>query len=296
MERIQIALEKARAERAAEQGAAGTVPEAAPGAPPGVPAPGAAAEASAVLPGAPSGPVPVEAAWAALGEVRLDPRRIEKAHVVAAAGGPESAPFDVIRTKLLNQIRAQGWRRIGISSPAPGCGKTTLALNLAFGLARQADLRVILVEADLRRPTMGRLFGLRMAEGGVAEVLEGAIPAAWALRRHRHNLGVLVATGPRRHPAELFQSPRAAEVLSGLEAAYDPLVTLFDLPPMMAGDDVMAFAGHLDGVILVAAAGSTTIAQIDSCERELATRTNVVGVVLNKCRYLSKDQGYGSGY
>lgn len=295
MERIQIALDKARAERIAAQEASGAADVASPA--PGVrfPAEGPPARAEAVPPAGPA-PSAVEAAWAALGEIRLDPRRMEKAHVVAAAGGPESAPFDVIRTKLLNQIRAQGWRRIGISSPTPACGKTTLALNLAFGLARQADLRVLLVEADLRRPAMGRLFGLRTAEGGTAEVLEGAIPAAWGLRRHRHNLGILAAAGPRRHPAELFQSPRAAEVLDGLEATYDPVVTLFDLPPMMAGDDVMAFAGHLDGMILVAAAGATTIAQIDSCERELATRTNVVGVVLNKCRYLGKDQGYGSGY
>lgn len=212
MERIQIALDKARAERAAVQGAPVSSPAPAVE-PPSDPSQGPASapeplpEAPPSDAGSPAKPDPtaLEAAWAALGELRPEPRRLEAAHVVAAAGGPESIPFDVIRTKLLNQIRAQGWRRIGISSPTPGCGKTTLALNLAFGLARQTDLRVVLVEADLRRPNMGRIFGLRMAEGGAAEVLEGAVPAAWALRRHRHNLAVLPASGPRRHPAELFQ-------------------------------------------------------------------------------------------
>lgn len=288
MERIRIALDKARAERTTVLGSTEPDAEAATAKPP-------------VAPGGATGPArphpaAIEAAWAALADIRVDPRRLERAHVVSAAGGPESAPFDVIRTKLLHQARAQGWRRIGISSPAPGCGKSTLALNLAFGLARQADLRVILVEADLRRPVMASLFGLRMAGSGAGEVLEGATPPAEGLRRHRHNLGILPAAGPRRHPAELFQSPRAAEVLTGLEATYDPSITIFDLPPMMAGDDVMAFAGHLDGVIIVAAAGSTTIAQIDACERELATRTNVVGVVLNKCRYLDRREGYDGNY
>jgi Mrp family chromosome partitioning ATPase len=112
--------------------------------------------------------------------------------------------------------------------------------------------------------------------------------------RHRGNLAVLPAVGSRRNPAELLHSPQAAQALDRIEALYDPTLMLFDLPPIMVGDDVMAIAGHLDGVLLVAAAGSTTIAQIDVCERELAARTNVVGVVLNKCRYL--DQDYGEGY
>ena len=280
MERIQTALDKARAERLAAQGQARppAPSEAGPASSPGR-GPGDAPEAA---------PAAVAAAWAALREIRADPVRLERAHVVSALGGPGSAPFDVMRTKLLHQARAQGWRRIAISSPGPSCGKTTVAL------ARQADLRVALVEADLRRPVIGRILGIRDPEGA-AEVLGGAVGPEAALRRHRANLAVLAAAGPRRNPAELLQSPRAAEALDRIEALYDPTVTLFDLPPMMAGDDVMAFAGLMDGVILVAAAGATTMAQIDACERELATRTNVVGVVLNKCRYLDRDD-YGGAY
>ena len=302
MERIQSALDKARAERAAAQGTSGAAGgRAAPREPSGEAPPAEAArdappgpeqarsEAPAPDPGA------TAAAWAGLRELRVDPVRLERAHVVSAAGGPESAPFDVMRTKLLHQVRAQGWRRIAVTSPGPACGKTTVALNLAFGLARQADLRVALVEADLRRPALGRLLGIREAEGA-AEVLEGAVPPESALRRHKSNLAVLAAAGPRRNPAELLQSPAAAVALDRIEALLEPTVTLFDMPPMMAGDDVMAFAGLMDGMLLVAAAGATRIAQIDACERELATRTNVVGVVLNKCRYLERDEGYGRPY
>lgn len=311
MERIQTALDKARAERAATQGVPAPAAPAAPprpvatGSPTATPvmAPAAPATPDAAPVGrppvappvAPAAPGAVEAAWAALREVRVDPRQLERAHVVAAVGGPESAAFDVMRTKLLHQARAQGWRRVAVSSPGPACGKTTVALNLAFGLARQADLRVMLVEADLRRPAIGRILGIRDPEGS-AEVLGGAADPAGALRRHRANLAALVASGPRRNPAELLQSPRAGEALDRIEALYEPTLTLFDMPPMMAGDDVMAFAGLMDGVLLVAAAGATTIAQIDACERELATRTNVVGVVLNKCRYLDRDQDYAGAY
>lgn len=278
MERIQTALDKARAERAAQG-----------------PQPRPAASAAPAGPLAGSVSASVEAAWAALREVRVDPARLERGHVVSALGGPESTVFDVMRTKLLHQARAQGWRRIAVSSPGPSCGKTTVALNLAFGLARQADLRIALVEADLRRPAFGRILDLR-DPAGTAEVLMGAANPADAMRRHRGNLAVLAAANSHRNPAELLQSPRAAEALDRIEALLAPTITLFDLPPMMAGDDVMAFAGLMDGVLLVAAAGTTTVAQIDACERELATRTNVVGVVLNKCRYLERGQDYGGAY
>jgi Mrp family chromosome partitioning ATPase len=71
---------------------------------------------------------------------------------------------------------------------------------------------------------------------------------------------------------------------------------IFDMPPMLAGDDAIGFLHNVDCALLVAAAGSTTIAQVDACERDIAAHTNVLGVTLNKCRYLDKDQAYGYDY
>jgi hypothetical protein len=65
---------------------------------------------------------------------------------------------------------------------------------------------------------------------------------------------------------------------------------------MLAGDDAIGFLHNVDCALLVAAAGSTTIAQVDACERDIAAHTNVLGVTLNKCRYLDKDQAYGYDY
>jgi Mrp family chromosome partitioning ATPase len=65
------------------------------------------------------------------------------------------------------------------------------------------------------------------------------------------------------------------------------------MPPMLGSDDMQAFAGKVDCVLLVAAAESTTIDEIDRCERDLASQTNVLGVVLNKCRYTHAEYGYG---
>ena len=68
---------------------------------------------------------------------------------------------------------------------------------------------------------------------------------------------------------------------------------IFDMPPMLMSDDMMAFARHVDCVLLVAGAESTTVKEIDICEQDLASQTNVMGVVLNKCRYMGSEYDYG---
>lgn len=268
MERVQQALEKARALRSGEAAAA-----------PIAPAPPGAAAATHV-----------DETWAALKDLPLDPTVLLRAHIVTAVDSPDARVFDLMRTKLLHQMRTHGWKRIAITSPGPSCGKTTVALNLAFGLARHADLRVVLAEGDLHRPTMAKVLQAR-AVIGFPELLEGRSMLQDCALRLRPNLAALLAPGPRRQAAELLQSPNTKPALDAIETALDPGVVLFDLPPTLASSDVLAFAENVDAALIVAAAGQTTVAEIDACERELATRTNVVGVVMNRCLYMEQEYG-----
>ena len=237
----------------------------------------------------------VDTAWRALPAYHPDPKHLERGRCVSFAGGPAAAHFDVMRTKLLQQIRGKSWRRIAITSPGPNCGKTMICLNLAFSLARQHDVRCIVIEMDLRRPSMARILGDTSGHQ-LAEVLAGKAQAADHLIGHGRNLGFGTNRKPSPHSAELLQSPEAAAALDLIEARYQPTLMLFDMPPMQISDDTMAAMGLMDAALLVGAAESTTVAEIDRCEQELATRTNVIGVVLNKCRYLDKSEGYGYGY
>ncbi|MEI4473715.1 CpsD/CapB family tyrosine-protein kinase [Frigidibacter sp. MR17.24] len=270
MEKIQEALAKARSSRAAIE----------PRAPMAVP--GATATAD----------------WSALEPFVPDPAQLMREHILAgggAGGGSVVMAFDVMRTRLLQVQRDNGWRRIGITSPGPNCGKTTICLNLALGLARQAEQSVILYETDLRRPSMAKKLGLTRA-GGMGGFFAGTEGFETRARRLGTNLAVLCGEQPTAGSAEILHGGAVHEVLSGVEARYAPTVELFDLPPMQAGDDVMAIAPKLDAVLLVAAAGQTSIKEIDHCERELASQTNVMGVVVNKCQFLPKDESYGSYY
>jgi Mrp family chromosome partitioning ATPase len=241
-------------------------------------------------------PVAARAAlWSGLPEIRVQRDELERNRVLAYAGGSEAATFDIMRTKLLQQMRSNNWRRVAITSPTAACGKTMLALNLAFSLARQPDIFSMLLEFDLRRPTISKVLGLKESRQ-FSKVLERQAAPDDHLLRHGRNLLIAPSAHRSNNPAELLQSVETGRIMDAVEARFAPDVMLFDMPPMLVSDDTLAFIDQIDCVLLVAAAGSSTIAEINRCADDLAARCNFLGVVLNKCRYLDGDDAYGYGY
>lgn len=279
MERIQSAIAKARATRETGQ-------------------PGAESQIK-VRAQSPATPESADAAvagnWAALQGFSPDLRRLEQQRIYPGSGGSLASAFDVLRTRVLQQMQANNWRRLAITSPTTGCGKSTVALNLAFSLARQPERRVLLAELDLRRPSLRTTLGIR-DEVDFAAVLDGRAEFSACARRYGPNLAVACNSHPGKAPSELLQSSSVPAALAQIEADYAPEIMIFDEPPVMAGDDVLAFTAHVDAVLIVAAAESTTVKQIDLCERELAQQTNIIGVVLNKCRYDADVHDYSYNY
>lgn len=280
MERIQSAIEKARAARAERD--------------PRPKAGGPAAVSARTAAKPPPGAAVAEAdPWADLPPFEPDLRTLQAHRVVAYTSGPAAIPFDVMRTKLLYQLRSNSWKRIAITSPSSGCGKTMVTLNLAFSLSRQADIRILVVELDLRRPSMAKVLGLKV-KSQFSRVLEGMAPAEAHMVHYGPNLIFATNQVPARNPAELLQGAGSAAVLDEIEARYRPDVMLFDMPPMLVNDDTIAFIDQVDCALLVGAAERSSIDEIDRCEQELSARTQVLGVVLNKCRYLEKGESYES--
>ncbi|NRB01469.1 MAG: CpsD/CapB family tyrosine-protein kinase [Rhodobacteraceae bacterium] len=272
MEKLQIALEKARAKR---DGA---------GDAPATPDRRAARAKPADKPG--SDP------WLTLTELQLDPAHLLRKRIVSYDGGPEASPFDLLRTKILLQMRKSGWTRLAVTSPQTGCGKTTAATNLALGFRRQTEKRVALFEMDMRRPAIARALG-QSPEQDAAKWLQGEVGFAEHATRVGKNILISYNARPSRDPAHLLMSDHTGELLDEFESLYNPDLMIFDLPPMMASDDTTAFLKNVDCALIFAGAEMTTIAQVDSCERDVAEHTNVMGVVLNKCRFPDDDSGYG---
>ena len=280
MEKIQTAIAKARAEREGQP----------------IPPPltrRAAKAAAVVVPAKPEAPPAINVAgnWAALPQFEPNPRVLLRHRIVAYHGGKEAVHFDVMRTKLLQQMRANNWRRLAITSPGAGCGKSTTCMNLAFSFARQPDVRTILAEVDLRRPSLARMLGLK-ASHSFAQVLDGTARFEDNAVRYGANLAFATNASAAKDPSELLQGANVGQVLTDMEAWFEPTLTIFDMPPMLVSDDAMAFVGKVDCVLLVAAAETTTVQEVDVCERDLASQTNVLGVVLNKCRYMDRKYGY----
>ena len=238
----------------------------------------------------------VGADWTSLPEINISPALASRNRIAALSGGAEATSYDMLRSRTIRMMKDKGWSRLAITSPGASCGKTTIGINLALSLSRQKDLRVMLIDLDLRRPALHKTLGHEPAMS-MHDVLDGTAAFESLAVRIGTNLIVAMNAAPSRHPAELLQSARTCERLDEIERIWRPDIILFDMSPMLASDDNVGFLPNVDCALLIAAAESTTLQNIDICEKELAQLTNVLGVVLNKCRY-SDDSvaGYGYGY
>lgn len=243
----------------------------------------------------------VAAAWAALEPASFDDTTLARARVVTRRklGGGHHVPFDMLRTRLVRVMHDRGWRSIAVTSPTSGCGKTLTCLNLAFSLARREGGRTVLVELDLIKPAMVSLLGVAPGRS-VGDFVAGDAPMESAFLRHGTNLALGLATQARRDSAEVLQSARCAEAMLAILDRLAPDIVLYDLPPVLAVDDAVAFASKADCALVVASEGESRLPEIDSCVAQLARVTTVVGVALNKSAFPSRGAygyyGYGYGY
>lgn len=260
VERLKEAIEKARLQRNA--GGASAAP----------PTPAPPAQTALDAPDA----------WRALPALDLDPAHLARERIVTRdKTGSEHIPFDVLRTRLGKIAQENGWSRIGIASPTKGCGKSFVCANLAFSFARNAALRTVVLDLDLKRPRLAESLGVR-SPFAIADFLLDRKPLAETMVRASDNLAFGLNTAAVRDSAEMMASERAAASIDAMRKTLAPHIVLFDLPPIFASDDTLAFLANVDALMLVAAAGATMARDIAECERLLSGQTEFLGVVLNK--------------
>lgn len=224
--------------------------------------------------------------WNALRQVTLGGRQNFIGHTPLVSfnrNDPASKAFDQLRTRLLQTLRSNGWSRIAIAAPTPGCGSTFTAVNLGLSFARIPGSRTVLMDLNLRSPGIADALGVQ-STGDVRGYLSGQIDSSQYLVRVKDTLALGLADQPDQDAAELLHDQRTAVVLDAMNADLAPDVTLYDLPPMLAYDDLAAFLPQVDGVLLVSDGTKTTAAEIEACERVLEGQTKVLGVILNQAR------------
>jgi protein-tyrosine kinase len=215
--------------------------------------------------------------------VELNKAHLESMRIVSySKETPHSRPFDMLRTQVLQTMDQSGWQLVAITSATPECGKTVTACNLALSIARLQERSVLLVDLDFRKPKVADYLGIKK-DAGVLDVLEGRRTLREAIVQvGKTNDRLLVLPGQSAMASsELMASPALETLLQAIKREFRSRIIILDLPPILAGDDVISILPKLQSVLLVAAAGSTSVADIKECNKHL-NGTPVVKVVLNK--------------
>ncbi|MBR0685640.1 CpsD/CapB family tyrosine-protein kinase [Bradyrhizobium manausense] len=217
-------------------------------------------------------------------EVRLDADHLEANRIVAFATGSESGRYyDMLRTQVLQEMDKKNWQFLAITSPTAGCGKTVTACNLAMSIARLPERSALVVDLDLRKPMVANYLGLPRS-GGVLSVLDGEVPISSATIKASvgpNSLFLLPGSTPTSGSSEWMSSQTMTALLQAIKREFRSHTVIFDLPPMLLGDDVISILPRMDAVLLVTGVGTSSVADVKECQKHLE-RVPVVRVVVNK--------------
>lgn len=203
--------------------------------------------------------------------------------------------YRTIRTGILLSQAGEPPRTILLTSAQPSEGKTTTSINLAVSLAGNGS-NVILIDSDLRRPSLHKGLGISNQGGGLTEILTGQIPLESAIRTDVvKRLSVITAGSIPPNPAELLGSREMFNLIKGLEALYD--FVIIDSPPILAVTDSIVLSRYVDGVVMVVRGAQTPRRVVQDAKSRLsAVGARLLGVILNDVNIRGGDYYYYNKY
>jgi protein-tyrosine kinase len=208
---------------------------------------------------------------------------------------PKAEQYRTLRYIVEQAHRIEQVSILAVSAPTVGDGKTTTAINLAGALAQATDARVVLIDADLRRPVLHQYLGMGEARRGLADaILDSTLTLVDVVRPcPPFNLSVLPAGTPTPSPYELLKSPRLGQLFEEARLQYDYVVV--DTPPLVPLPDCRIIGKHVDGFLLVVRAHKTRTKMFDEAARVLDS-SKVLGVVFNGSDDATLDDAYAAAY
>ena len=202
----------------------------------------------------------------------------------------------MLRTRILHKIRAKGWNAIGVTSAAPQDGKSLTAVNLALSLAREKNNSVVLIDLDMRNPSVCRTLGIT-PPAELRDFFEGRLesPAGLFMSIGVDNLLIAGNVTTTQNSAELLATRHLEELLAFIRKSTTKPLILIDLPPVLSPDDALVVAPRIDALVLVASEGITPRTDLEKASQMLADFP-IAGIVLNRSTDFSQKYGYGYGY
>jgi protein-tyrosine kinase len=236
--------------------------------------------------------------------ITIDPDRLRQQNMTTPDGErtPVSESFRRIKRHILanvsNPDAPPGTNLVMITSSLPKEGKTFCTINLAISLAMEMDRRVLLVDADVLRPSVSASLGIKFVEKGLMDVLLDGIELSDVLcNTNIEKLSLLPAGRRHSHASELLASDAMRAMLKEMAERYSDRIVIFDSPPLLATTESCVLAGLMGQVLVVVEAGETTEATLKEALGRIQSN-NVVGVLLNKGGAPGSAMygGYGYGY
>ena len=217
--------------------------------------------------------------------VPIDPVAFERERILPpGAAGPHGGPYKMLRTQVLRRLDELGANSVAVVGAAVATGKTLTAINLAIAIAADLDRTALLVDLDLRKPSIHHKLGLD-CRTGIDDCLRGGHPLKDAMLRMAgyERLVVLPARERCDDSSELLASNGTQECIREMRMRYKDRVLVFDLPPVLQADDALAFSRHVQAALLVVGEGRTQRADV-ARSIELLRNLPILGTVLNGAR------------
>ena len=224
--------------------------------------------------------------------VNVPNHQLERKRIIAGFyNNPQSAVFRMLRTQVLKQMRSNRWQTLAVTSPTAGEGKSVVAANLAMAIAMELNQTVLLVDMDLRNPSISNYFGLN-AQVGLKDYLSGDLKLSEVLINPGiKRLVILPGVGRAEDSAELLSSPKMASLVADIKSQYDSRVIIFDVPPVLQTDDVSLAASYFDSTLLVLEDGKNTESNITK-SLQMLEGSHLLGTVVNKSASPPEHQNY----
>jgi protein-tyrosine kinase len=194
---------------------------------------------------------------------------------------PRATAFRMLRTQVLYAMRENNWSMLGVTGPTPGIGKSLVATNLAISISMEVNQTVLLVDLDLRRPSIHKYFNFEPDQGLLDYLTGDAKSEDLFVNPVYKRLSLLPGRGTTTESSELLSSPRMLNLIDDLKHRYESRIIIFDLPPLLNIDDAMVFLPNVDATLMVVENGKNTQSEVQQSMRLLQS-TNLIGTVLNK--------------
>ncbi len=214
----------------------------------------------------------------------VDPQKLIKNRIIPDCRMSDTSDqVKMLRTQILDNMRAEGRSTLLVTSANPGEGKTLTAINLAISFSQQLDCTVLLVDTDLRKPSISNLFGLD-AGMGLSDYLRGKAEISDLLINPGiPGLVILPGGKPLPNSSEFLGAPRMESLVEEMRKRYPDRFIIFDSSPLLTSADPLTFSRFIDGILIVVEAEKTTREDLKHSLALLRDRP-VIGTVFNKVK------------